>query len=124
MGAFQFQTNTLELDIAGHKFSLNAGSPDFLEKISTFADQARDQAEAIDEAEDISSILNQANRFFTDTIDGLLGQGATDQIFSGREKNYYDLVDIIAYIQEEFQRFQQTRSSKYSPARVKRTGGK
>lgn len=119
MGKFQFQSNSIHLDIAGHIFDI-PGTVEYAEKIKEFSVQAQERARKLQEIEDSADAIQEASEFLTDTINGLLGDGASEKIFAGRAISLYDCIDVMQYICGEFNQFQKSKLAQYSPVRIQR----
>lgn len=119
MGKFEFQNNHVNLDIAGNHFSI-PGSVEYAEKIKAWGLAAQRRAKELERYEDESKALCEGIRFMKDSIDAILGAGAAEQIFTGRDDNLYDYVDVLQYISSEFRDFQVRKQSQYLPNRAQR----
>lgn len=83
---------TVPIDIAGHKFGIQV-TEQTAKDLIRFGKEAQEKAEKHD--------MDDAWQFTTGYIDRLLGAGATETIFAGREHNFLDALDIMTFIGEE-----------------------
>lgn len=119
MKKFEFQNNSLELDIAGYKFELNPIEDGLLERIEKMGEESKLEAERMREDNSPDSIKMSMN-FMVKQIDALLGDGAASKIFEKRTINFFDVLDVLTYIKDSIIEFQSEKISKYSPNRVQR----
>ena len=85
---FEFQSSVLEVDIAGHRFSIDTESEELQTKMQEVIEKAHDT-----KPEDIKELLE----LMAESIDGVLGEGAVAKIFagSGRKVNFADLIGSV-----------------------------
>ena len=121
---FEFRDNTLELDIAGNIFQIDATAPETVQQIQKFAVEAQERATKLAKRDDFSEAMKEAIQFCLDTIDSILGTGAAEKIFTGRKINLYDCLDVINFIVEEIEADREERFKAYSPTRVQRRAAK
>lgn len=122
MSTFQFQDNTIHLDIAGHKFQL-AARQELAEKLIVAGKQMQEFGEACDEKD--PEAFQKSVTFTHGVIDTLLGEGAAAKIFDGREADLYDCIDVFGYISSEVGAFmaqKKERYGKYLPNRLTQNG--
>lgn len=114
--AFQFRSNTIELDFDGVKFTINdlAGFSSKLKKDSANMEQLSETLSK-DDPTAIDTIIDTMYKVFDD----LLGAGASAKIFEGRERNVFDCYDVFGYILQEVEKLS-NRINKYSPNRAAR----
>lgn len=101
--------NILKLDIAGEEFTLNINQ-ELINKVK--------EVPEIDSNDLDSTIEGLSNH-----IESFLGEGSCERIFKGRVKNPLDYIDVLNYIIDEFNKFNEAAAKKlkkYSPDRVKR----
>ena len=110
MSKFEFRSNKVELDIAGHKFSVTIA----------FGERAIKKGNEIKNYKDYNLAIKETCQFCYDAIDGLIEPGASKKIFEGREDNIYDCIDVINYITDEYQKTSNITNQKYSPNRAQR----
>lgn len=103
MSKFEFRSNKLELDIAGHKFAVNCTN-DLIKKTITFGEKAIKKGNEIKNYKDYNLAVKETCKFCYDAIDELIEPGASKKIFEGREDNIYDCIDVINYITDEYQK--------------------
>lgn len=104
---FEFQSSVLEVDIAGHRFSIDTESEELQTKMQEVIEKTHDT-----KPEDIKELLE----LMAESIDGVLGEGAVAKIFagSGRKVNFADLIDLMCFLQQEIIKFKSVRYSKYA----------
>lgn len=116
---FQFRDHRTELDIAGNKFYVDTTNPELLKRIERFGREA--QAQDFVDPEDSHIVqVERSMEFMQGAIDDMLGEGATEQIFEGREPSFFDMLDVAEYIRDMTLNNQQKQFERYSPERVKR----
>lgn len=94
MKRFEFQKREVNLDIAGQAFvlPLNQSTSDAM---IAYGKGAQALAEALP---DTAEGAEQAWTFSKNCLDALLGAGATEKIFTGREQSLQDITDVMTYI--------------------------
>ncbi|NBI08060.1 DUF6673 family protein [Senegalia massiliensis] len=120
----ELKNSDLELDIAGHVFTLNTGDPELLEKVSNFSEEAQKKAEDIGENKDYIKALKETIQFCLDTIDKILGESASKKIFEGKKVNLFDALNIINSINIEVKADMDNKFKAYSPNRAQRRSNK
>ena len=121
---FEFRTNTLELDIAGHIFEIDPTNPRLIQEIQTFALEAQKKVEELSERRDYAKALEEVIQFCIDAIDKILGEDASKKIFANREVTFFDCLDVINFIVSETNEFRQQKFQQYSPNRAMRRANK
>lgn len=108
MAKFEFKEHgyPLELDIAGHAFTLNV-TRETAKKLETYGKEAQRMGAELTGAPDG---VEQAWRFMQSTLDGLLGEGATDAIWGDRDRDLMDIVDVMSYICGEIEQAAQKQT--------------
>lgn len=122
MSTFQFQDNTIHLDIAGHKFQL-AARQELAEKLIVAGKQVQEFGKACDEKD--PEAFKKSVAFMHGVIDTLLGEGVSAKIFEGREADLYDCLDVFGYISSKVEAFmtqKKERFGKYLPNRLTQNG--
>lgn len=101
MKRFEFKEHgyPLPLDIAGHMFTLNVTKETSL----MFERYGRESQRFIAEVGNTPDAEEKAWRFAQNMLDEVLGIGATDAIFAGRDRDLLDIADIIAHIGDEIE---------------------
>lgn len=102
MAKFEFKKQQgilVPLDIAGHKFTLFTGE-ETSEKLTVFGVEAQRLGSELPAT---PAGEMEAWDFMKKSLDGLLGTGATDTIFEGRQHNLNDIVDVLTYICDEIE---------------------
>lgn len=111
MKKFEFPREVIDLDIAGHVFQLAAGSA----ANANLADcgvRMADYAETMyqgNDTEKTADAMADATDFMMDIIEDILGEGAADDIFTGREPDYMDCMAVIGFITAAVQEHNETR---------------
>lgn len=117
---FEFQSNNLELDIAGNIFEVDTTNPELVERVLKFSSEAKKLAGEMNEKTDFTAALKETIEFCTDAIDSILGTGASKKIFEGRKVGLFDCLDIINFIVTEVKDHRQSKFQSYSPNRAQR----
>ena len=105
MSKFEFRDRNLELEIVGVKFNLevNAALGDRMTEhgkaLSELADDIEQGVMAKDTASDLCAKL----------IDDILGEGTVKKIFTSRNVNFDDCVDILQFIIDEVTGFAEAK---------------
>jgi len=121
---FEFRTNTLELDIAGHIFEVDPTNPRLIQEMQTFSEEAQKKVEELSKREDYAKALEKAIQFCIDAIDKILGEDASKKIFANRKVNFFDCLDVINFVVSEVNEFRQQKFQQYSPNRAMRRANK
>lgn len=119
MNKFEFRTNRVELDIAGHKFGVNCTN-DLIKKTIAFGEKAIKKGNEIKDYKDYNLAIKETCEFCYEAIDELVEPGASKKIFEGREDNVYDCMDVINYITNEYNKSNSKTNQKYSSNRTER----
>ncbi|WP_195376725.1 DUF6673 family protein [Anaerotruncus rubiinfantis] len=117
---FEFGSSRLDLDIAGNTFSISVADAGLAERLSRFGEEAIERSQNIRESEDVARQLAEACDFCDRTLDGVLGGGASEKIFSGREKDLFERIEVMNFLIDEINAFREERLQKYSPNRAAR----
>lgn len=117
---FEFKDNVLKLDIAGNIFDIDTSNPDLVKNILTFAKGAEEKAEQLQNVDDYVDQLEAAIELCLTSIDAILGEGASDKIFAGRNVSLFDCLDVINYIVVEIKNDREEKLKIYSPNRAQR----
>lgn len=99
MNRFEFKNHghVIGLDIAGHEFRLTVNAAT-ARKLMRFGEEAQKLANNLPET---VQALDEAWNFAAGCLDDLLGKGAADRIFEGREHDLRDITDVLEYISNE-----------------------
>lgn len=92
---FEFATVKEKLDIAGHIYEVDCNSEVILNEIERFGDRCIELSKQPDEV-----VVAQGIAEMERMLDTVLGEGAADEIFSNRRKNYIDMLDVCTYVCE------------------------
>lgn len=105
---FQFKSRELKLLIADKEFVIDLsqeGAIDTLLEVGSEAVAKSAELKKVpitgtqeEKARKSLDVINQAALFTFEAIDKMLGEGATETIFKGRKKDYYDALDVLGYI--------------------------
>ena len=102
---FDFSDHIQEVDIAGNLFKMNCSTKtgDFLQKVGA---NLRSMATDLK-----SGKITEENviDYCKSVFDTILGQGATDTIFSGRERTIDDASDLLLYLTQVARSYQENR---------------
>lgn len=122
---FNFNNNTINLDIAGKKFNIDYDTT-LIKAIEDFSKNAEEKSKLLKTSlkdGEYTKKLNESIKLMKDLIDTICGEGACKEIFEGRKENYFDYVDVIDYIYEEIHKFKENnkdRFNKYTSQRALR----
>lgn len=100
MKKFEFkqrQPQYLHLDIAGNKFNIPF-TLEFIERYANWGKKTKELAVTLPKTEEG---VAEACMFLSHSLDEILGEGATAQIFKDRALSIEDLADIMNYISDE-----------------------
>lgn len=100
MKEFNFTSKNAELLIAGHTFSVDVSDATFIKKIQSFGETAIAKSKELGVSGDYAKAVNELLNFTNESIDVILGEGSAAIIFEGRSKNFFDALDVLAYISE------------------------
>lgn len=103
---FEFRDNQLELDIAGNLFKISVNQ-DMFYRIRDIGTRAQQVSKDLSQEETVEK-LEESIDFLMDATDEILGDGASDKIFAGREENIFDCIDVLNYIVTEVNAFSGT----------------
>ncbi len=120
MGKFQFNDNSIRLDIAGHLYRVSF-SDLFLARIKAMGLRLIESSKKLQQEADGAKAIEKAIQIAYDEIDGILGEGASAAIFADRERDLFDAVDVINYISGELEKFKKSKEAQLSG---KKTGNK
>ena len=105
---FQFKSRELKLLIADKEFVIDLsqeGAIDTLLEVGSEAVAKSAELKKVpitgtqeEKARKSLDVINQAALFTFEAIDKMLGEGATETIFKGRKKDYYDALDVLGYV--------------------------
>lgn len=105
---FEFINYNVDVEIAGHIFSLECTSEtgDFIKET---ANRLRSLSSEIAAG---TARPTDALEYGATVIDRLLGEGACDKIFDGRKRRLDDVSDICMFLTNVAVKFQQERAAK------------
>lgn len=121
---FEFKDNKLKLDIAGSIFEIDTTNPELVKRMQTFSIEAQKKAEELSKKEDYIKALEEAIQFCLDSVDKILGEGASQKIFANSTVNFFDCLDIINFVVSEVNEFRKDKFQQYSPNRAQRRAAK
>lgn len=98
--AYKFNSRFCIIGIEDMKFRVNFGKGliDELNNARDIAALTKDRGVTADENTVICNDIDKV-------IDGILGKGSADKIFSGRDTDYVERLDVLAYILSEITAF-------------------
>lgn len=109
---FEFASVTTELEIAGHTFNVDCNSDKTLAALTTFGDNcsaiSRKLRNCNNEA-DNRRLINDFILTAENMLDTILGDGACNEIFAVRGKNFNDMLDVCDYISESIHEARNSR---------------
>lgn len=121
---FEFKDNKLKLDIAGNIFELDTANPELIKRVLDFSEEAQEKAKELSGKENYVEALEETIQFCLDSIDCMLGEGASRKIFEGRKVGLFDCLDVINYIVSETKADRDSKFQAYSPNRAQRRAKK
>lgn len=123
---FQFRKSQIELDIAGHIFTVDHMDTELVERILSFGKEAEERAATLGSGTTEEAIANLRATivFCTDTIDKVLGEGAAKTIFKGRVVSLFDAMDVLKYVTDEINASRVRQFNEYAPNRAARRSPK
>lgn len=107
---FNFRDTDIRLEICGEIYSIPATNG-LAETAKAIGTELKALGEGISDESDVDAVCDKCAGF----VDRLLGYGANDKIFSGREKNIYDYIDLLTYISNGITSFARQRTLKNKP---------
>lgn len=115
---FTFGSNLLELDIAGHEFKINPNSSKIKGALKQQQLKFQELAGIENETDEDIFKLNQT---FNDTINVILGEGASEKIFEGQDPDdFFARLEVFKFLSEEILAHSAKTSQKYGLDRVMR----
>lgn len=116
MGKFTFQKQHIAIQIEDNHFDIPY-SQDLFSKRDNVLKNAELKMAALEGVSD-KKALSVAERFCKEATDELLGEDAFNKVFSGRDQDVIEMVDVIYYIISEISAFEQNRYPKKQTAAV------
>lgn len=110
----------VQLNINGVEFSFDSTDLEFIAKLEEFSREAQEFGNAMSKREDYVEALKESIEFCCNTIDTLLGEGASEKIFKGTKVSLIKAMDVINYISDEVGKARADSMTKYSPNRAQR----
>lgn len=104
MARFEFRNYDFTLDITGNIFRIPMTTEN-MQNLMQWGQDVVKKANELSNAENEAVAIKETILFMDQGIDGFLGEGASGRIFSGREPNLFDRIDVMNYITDEFNRF-------------------
>ncbi len=124
---FEFDNNLLEVDINGAKFQIDPNNPKLLERMEKHGinmQKVAGEMEEVAEKESNAKAMEQMIQVCLDTIDAVLGEGASKDIFKGRKVSFFDTIDVINFMTSEIEKARDNLYQKYTPNRAQRRAKK
>lgn len=119
MKRFEFYERVAEMEIGGQVFRVPVNM-DTIFKVQKFALETQEKAKTLPETPEGT---REAVKFMSQNLNQLLGDGATESIFKGRELDLFDLSDILRFVSEEISNvdsFRRGRQNKQRHSKSKR----
>lgn len=113
MKEFSFKDAKVKMKLAGHVFEVDMGNRALHEQFTSFSQRALEYSKALQTSEDAAKTLEQATQFMLESIDGMLGQGASETIFEGRTIDLADATDVVNYILQCLNQAREKRLARY-----------
>lgn len=114
MREFNFRDAKVKMKIAGHVFEVDMGDGALKQQFATFSQRALEYSKALQSSEDAAKTLEEATQFVLTSIDGILGQGASEKIFEGRAIDLADATDVVNYILQSLNQARLKRLQRYN----------
>ncbi len=121
---FEFKNNNLKLDIAGNIFEFDTTNPELIKRVLDFSEEAQEKSKELSGRDDYVEALEETIQFCLDSIDSMLGEGASKKIFAGRKVGLFDCLDVINYVVSETKADRDSKFQAYSPNRAQRRAKK
>lgn len=104
---FKFATNVINIEIEDSVFpvAVDKALKDKLDTCAKWSEQLKNDTAVTEE---------KAIELYTESIDLVLGAGASKRIFAGRDINLFDCMDVFVYISSEIESFSKARANKYA----------
>lgn len=117
MAQFKRNKNHVVLDFDDVIFEVDSTSKTFFEATNKFQEMANEmQSLKFEGVETIEKFTEK----LVESIDEFLGEKAVRKIFPNQKVNMYDCIDVISYILDSVQEFNQSKMAKYNPERIAR----
>lgn len=106
MAAFEIKNSGLTLEIGGGTFTVYPDDADYIEKVERFSREAqRMSTEFSGMTEGISDKIREVCVFCLNSIDELLGEGASEKIFGDQHVGMMMCLEVLIYIKVESERY-------------------
>lgn len=109
MGKFQFSKNVIKLDIEGVVYEV-PGDTEYFKTIIRCGEKMVERS-----AQEGSADLFELTEFMVDILEELLGVEMVDSIFSEREPEYYDCIELFKYVTSEVKAYHQSKMGALIP---------
>lgn len=119
MSKFVFKDD-VQLNIKGEEFSFDSTDLEFIQNLETFSKEAQDMQGKVKNRTDYAQALKEMIEFCCETIDKLLGEGASKKIFKDTKVSLIKAMDVINYISDETNKARIGSMGRYSPNRAAR----
>ncbi len=124
---FEFSNNLLELNINGAEFAIDTTNPELIENAEKYGKEMQEYAQKAEKrAEEVGNAkaMEEMIQICVESIDVVLGEGATKKIFKDRKINFFDAIDVINFITSEIEQARDKLYKKYTPNRAQRRAKK
>lgn len=119
MAAFEIKNSGLTLEIGGGIFTVYPDDADYIEKVERFSREAqRIAGEFSGITEGIAGKVREVCVFCLNSIDELLGEGASTKIFGDQHVGMMMCLEVLTYIKKESERYMTA-----SKQRIRQIGG-
>lgn len=120
---FEFASVTDTLDIAGHIYRIDCNSDKTLTALDTFSGNCIALAKQADNC-DKNKFIDKSIAEMAHMLDSVLGEGACDEIFAIRGKNYHDMFEVCMYVCESISEARDRHADKKTEEMQKRNYNK
>lgn len=124
---FEFGNNLLELNINGAEFAIDTTDPKLIENAEKYGKEMQEYAQKAEKrAEEVGNAkaMEEMIQICVESIDVVLGEGATKKIFKDRKINFFDTIDVINFMTSEIEKARDNLYQKYTPNRAQRRAKK
>lgn len=120
MAKFQFKEGLI-LDFGTVQFEVFPDDPDFMETLESESKRMQEVSRKQQATgRNDSGIIRESCEEALKSIDSIIGEGASAEIFAGRPVRFFDILDVLSYIVQENKAFWARRREETAPAPANR----
>lgn len=116
---FKFRDHRTEIKIEDQTFHVDGTDPKILRKLENFGREAQEQSFLTGEESRVEEV-EKTMEFMKSSIDDILGEGASEDIFRGRSVSFFDMLDLLEFLKDQILTGQDEKFEQYSSKRVER----